>query len=149
MRKSLSTFGMIALLCVLASCRKARTDEERRVTEVAEEKAQATTLTSAVLEAGVDDEARTQALRSEQLAYRDRLTSALDELDRDLAKARADARQGKGREDHLNQLRGRRETLKQHLDAIDRSTAQNWAALKATIDRDFQDEAASATGGAR
>jgi hypothetical protein len=142
MQKGTFILAFTAILAATSSCRT-RTEQDRRATEEAEAKAQAstTTLTSATVDASEDD-AEHVMLRREQLVYRARLEVALDALDHALLKARTHARAGK-----IKELQGRRETLKHHVDAIDRSTAQDWASVKAAIDRDLEHEAAKANTG--
>jgi hypothetical protein len=131
--------ALVVLVVALASaaCRTSAADQSaaRRATAEAEEKASETTLTSAAIEpreealADVDG-----ALREQQLDYRRRLQSALDALDA----GRADAK--KRGPAHAKVLDARREVLKRDLDALDRTTAQEWAALKARIDRDLREQ---------
>ena len=130
------TFLAFALL-LAASCRR---DEARResdrATEAAEKIAEAvseTTLTSADVPA---NEERLDTLRIEHDEYRRKLASALDVLDH---ASKQHGRRGPG---HAKMIAGRRETLKHWLDAIDRSTREDWPALKAKIDRDLEPELA-------
>jgi hypothetical protein len=114
-----------------------------RATAQAEEKAQEASLTSATLEA--DAQASTdEALRArdeliaafllEQSDYRSRLQRALDQLDAEIRHARP-ARRGEGR---VRDLRARRNLLKADLQAVDRSTEQDWATLRTKVERDLE-----------
>jgi len=144
----LVAFAFAALGMATIGCHR-RSDAVRReaeqATAEAEEKAQEATLTSAPLEA--KDEARetgddalrarsemVAAFRLEQSDYRGRLQHALDLLDGEVARARhtGDPRSGRG-----SALRARRALLKADLAAVDRSTEQDWATLRAKVERDL------------
>ena len=124
--------------------------QSEQATAEAEEKAQETSLTGAALEAKdasreEGDEAlrargeMVAAFRLEQSDYRGRLQHALDLLDGEVARARhaAEARSGRG-----SALRARRALLKADLVAVDRSTEQDWATLRAKVERDSRDREA-------
>lgn len=120
MRLVLALFPFVLCGCRAdAGERRAAEQATRDAERIAEQTAE-TTLASATIE--ID------ALRGEQRDYAARLVAALDELDRD-ARRRGTSVKG---------IVARRETLKGHLDAIDRTTAADWAALKAKIDRDLE-----------
>ena len=135
------------------ACRRSADGQQRvadKATEEAEEKASQTTLTSAEIGAAdgpnaPNEEAREAqeralreraeaitALRNEQHEYRGKLQRALDGLD-------AQRREAKKRgHHHVTAVDGRREVLKHHLDALDRTADTEWASLKARIDRDLK-----------
>jgi hypothetical protein len=113
--------------------------ESDRATAEAEAKAQEVTLTSAELESPAADarsSARTTgddemnaAFRLEQSDYRSRLQVALDQLDRAVLRTRPS-----------RDLRTHRALLKADLDAVERSTEQDWATLRTKLERDLESE---------
>jgi hypothetical protein len=112
-----------------------RREAGARATAEAEAKAQEVTTTSAAFElppAALDagDEALA-TLRDEQSEYRAKLEAELDAIDARLRSVPAKRRAA-------DPSFRRRAALKKHLDALDRSTAQDWPALKAKIDRDLR-----------
>lgn len=110
----------------------------QRATAEAEEKASETTLTSAAIEpAGETLTDVDSALREQQSDYKKRLSEALDALDARRAQAK---RRG---EAHVKLLDARRDVLKHDLESVDRTSDQEWAALKARIDRDLREQANS------
>lgn len=139
-----------------------RSDAERRASERAtanaEEIAQETTITSAAFDAdGGSAEERSQgaaagdadaqrargemvaAFRLEQSDYRARLEGALNQLDKAVARAKPNgARHGTAGEARTRELRERRARLKADLEAVDRSTEQDWATLRTRIERDLE-----------
>lgn len=129
--------GLVCVLVLAASCRRdeARREAER-ATEAAEKIAEAVSETTVTAAEIPGREEHLDTLRIEHDEYRRKLRGALDALDHE---AKQHARRGAG---HTKVIAGRRETLKHHLDAIDRSTREDWAALKAKIDRDLDTEAA-------
>jgi hypothetical protein len=150
MRRSVrSTLVTVAAALLAHGCSKTSEHERReaeRATSEAEQRASETSLTSATLE-GADDarEAEDAALREradmmaavrrEQLAYRATIREALDALDADLSAE--EGRDVGGR--HGDPRVARREALKEDLLALDASTGQDWATLKARIDRHLDD----------
>jgi hypothetical protein len=131
----------------LPGCRESAEDrrEAARATAEAEQAASQTTLTSATIDSKDETEAEGEALREQaeaivalrlsQRDYRAKLQGALDELD---AKRREAKQRGAA---HVAALDARRAVLKQDLRSLDRTTDQEWAALKAKIDRDLRDYA--------
>jgi hypothetical protein len=137
---------LAVLPCALGSaavqlgCR-GRTAEARReadrATAFAEERAQQTTITSAATERSDPEGARRYEARAELNAafnlersdYRARLEVALDQLDRAVQAPRASRRS--------SELRARRRLLKSDLEAVDRSTEQDWAPLRTKLERDL------------
>jgi hypothetical protein len=97
----------------------------------AEQRASQTSTTSA----DVASRSHTETVlvtRREQLQYRGKLAGALDELD---AK-RGDAR-NRGSAVRVAAIDGRRELLRNDLDALDRTTDAEWAGWKVKIERDL------------
>lgn len=155
--KSLTLVSLLAALATVAlsafgtACKKT-TDAERhesaKATAVAEDMAQEGSLTSAQLDTGASAQAArgtseeatranvaaNVAFQLEQSDYRRRLQRALDLLDREITRTGAVARQGEGR---LRELGTRRELLRKDLDAVDRSTDQDWATLRTKVERDL------------
>jgi hypothetical protein len=141
---ALATFAV--LLCALGvvaaqlDCRgraaEARREADRATVE-AEERAQQTTITSAVTERSGPEGARRNEARAELNAafdlersdYRGRLEVALDQLDRAVQASRVARRS--------SELRARRRLLKSDLEAVDRSTEQDWAPLRTRLERDL------------
>jgi hypothetical protein len=116
-----------------------------RATAEAEERAQEASLTSATFEPHADaEEASDEALRAkgetiaafrlEQSDYRGRLQRSLDQLDGEVLHARG----ARFREARIRDLRARRDLLKADLQAVDRSTAQDWATLRTKVERDLE-----------
>lgn len=115
-RVRLSLLAILVLVLGASGCRSAADRRAgERATAEAEHQARETTLTSATLETGHDDEHAAALLSAEKDEYRGTLRRRLDRLD------------------------GRRERLRQDLDALDRTTADDWAALKARIDRELRE----------
>lgn len=137
-----SSLVLPALLSALVAggCRGSAGERRagERATAEAEETASETTITNAVI-APLDDTRVTvsDAVREQRDEYRAKLQAALDALDAKRADAK---RRGTA---HLKLLEGRRDVLKHHLDALDRTTDQDWAALKAGIDRDLRESVIS------
>jgi len=129
------TFVAVSVVVTAFSCSACRkSSQETRATEEAELRASETTITSG--EVGDDDALREQAAtiagtRNDQLAYRAKLRDAIDELD---AKRRQAKRRGSV---HVKVVEARRDVLKHHLDALERTTDTEWGSLKAKIDRDL------------
>jgi hypothetical protein len=159
MRRSVRhTLVAVAAALSAHGCSKTTEQERReaeRATSEAEQRASETSLTSATLE-GADEarEAEDDALREradmmaavrrEQLTYRATIREALDALDADLS-----AEEGGGVGGRGDPRVARREALKEDLLALDASTGQDWATLKARIDRHLDDldaRPAEATG---
>ena len=153
MRRSqlLVALALAALGAATSACHRrsetARQQSEQATAE-AEEKAQEASLTAAALEAkdaaGAGEESdealrargeMVAAFRLEQSDYRARLQQALDLLDGEVARARhgGELRSGRG-----SALRARRALLKADLVAVDRSTEQDWATLRAKVERDSE-----------
>jgi len=132
--------SVMATALVSGACRKSAAEERReadQATMEAEQKASETSLTSAEVGEAQDRALREQAeaittARNEQLEYRGKLQAALDELD---VKRREAKKRGPS---YVKGVDARREVLKHHLDALDRTTDTEWAALKAKIDRDLK-----------
>lgn len=139
-----------ALAGASAGCHRT-TDAERRASEqataAAEDIAQQASLTSASLETEERQEARVQAneaargneetvaaFQLEQADYRTRLQRSLDLLDKDIAHPRATSVR---RDARMRDLRARRDLLKADLDAVNRSTEQDWATLRTKVERDL------------
>lgn len=164
--KSIVAVSVVLTVLSASACRKSAEEERReaqKATEEAEQKASQvsqTSITSAEIGASdgpraegageAEDEvrlARERALReqaeaiiaarNEQLAYRAKLQSALDQLD---AKRR-DAKKHGHVQVRVKAIDARRELLKHDLEALARTTDTEWAALKAKIDRDLKDHA--------
>ena len=156
MAKKILVASVVVTALFAGACRRKSSEEQLReaqqATAEAEQQASQvsqTTITSAEMEPreAQDEarEARDRALRehaeaitsarNEQLEYRGKLQAALDELDakRRVAKKRGDV--------HVKAVEARRDVLRHHLDALDRTTDTEWAALKARIDRDLKDHA--------
>lgn len=135
--------AVVLLALVAGGCRRSAAEQRAadRATAEAEERASETRITSAPIMAGEGVRAAVgDALHAQQLEYRERLQRALDALDarRAEAKRRSAA--------HLKLLDGRREVLKHHLDALDGTTDEDWAALKARIDRDLREQGSGSQG---
>ncbi len=123
--------------------------QSEQATAEAEEKAQEASLTSAALEA--KDEAREAgeeaqrangemiaAFRLEQSDYRGRLQRALDLLDGEMVRVRRPGDLGGAQVPRrASDLQARRLMLKADLVAVDRSTEQDWATLRAKVERDL------------
>lgn len=153
--QQLLSVGVISTMLVGGACKRSAEDQRRvaeQATAEAEDKASQTTTTSAELDGKPDDQnvrdAQDRALReraeaitatrSEQLEYRGKLQKALDELD---AKRREAKKRGAI---HVKAVDARRDVLKHDLDAIDRTTDNEWAATKAKIDRDLREHSHAA-----
>ena len=113
--------------------------ESDRATAAAEAMAQQATITSAEVDASATSggDETSAAFRLEQSDYRRRLQVALDQLDRAVlrsGRSRADAAPS-GR--HVHELRSRRALLRSDLEAVDRSTEQDWATLRTKLERDL------------
>lgn len=156
--QALMVVSVVSTALATGACHKSAAEERReaeQATNEAEQKAQQaseTSLTSAEIGNGSDaktseDEAREakdRALReqaeaitgarNEQLEYRGKLQGALDDLD---AKRREAKKRGAS---YVKAVDARREVLKHHLDALDRTTDTEWAGLKAKIDRDLKND---------
>jgi hypothetical protein len=132
-------FAFAAFALLAFACGK-RTEADARATDHAERvAAESDSVSSAELTGAAIDvetvEAREDALREqadaiaavrrEQLAYRSRIRAALDRVERELA-ARPSA-----------SARERRKMLANDLSALDRSTGQEWATIRARLDRDL------------
>lgn len=152
----------LASLLLLGGCRKSADEQQREAVEAtrrAEEKAREATLTSGILEqreaaAAEAQEAKDEALREqgeallalrrEQLKYRGRLQKRLDELDRALAVVRQEQllppERSRSTDPHTAALIAQREALTSSAAALERSTQQDWPALKARIDRELSTE---------
>lgn len=150
--KSFTLVGLVAaaLSAVGAVGCGRTTDADRRAsakaTAAAEDIAQEASLTSATLDATAGAEATSDrasrandevnaAFRLEQSDYRRRLRHALDRLDTELAPARAPARRS---EQRLQDLKARRELLRADLDAVNRSTEQDWATVRTKVAGDLE-----------
>jgi C4-dicarboxylate-specific signal transduction histidine kinase len=129
----LATLALLSALGVAASqagCRgrsaAARRDADRATAE-AETRAQEATITRAQLTAHgtTDDDEMSAAFYLEQSDYRSRLQVALDQLDRAIGHHRS------------RDLRARRRLLKGDLEAVERSTQQDWATLRTKLERDL------------
>jgi hypothetical protein len=149
--------GVVLLGCSLSlgaavGCHRTTTEAERRASEqataAAEEIAQEASLTSATLETEeqqlarekADEAARANsetiaAFQLEQADFRRRLQRALDVLDKEIAHPRGTATR---RDARVRELRGRRDLLKADLQAVDRSTDQDWATLRTKVERDLE-----------
>lgn len=143
--------GVVVTALSGVACRKSSEEQHReaqQATAEAEGKASQTTITSGEIGSDTEaseeaNEARDRALReraeaitttrNEQLAYRGKLQSALDRLD----KSRRDAKHHG--QSHVKAIDARREVLRHDLDAVDRTADTEWASLKAKIDRDLKD----------
>lgn len=141
-------YGLAAL-----SCRdRARDDAE--LTADAESAARRTTLTGGSLPGATRDAARDEtleAVRAEQVEARGRLATEIDRIDAQLAAVRTDLerdaagvspaarRTAATREEReaARKLLQRRELLEGDMNAIERSTAQDWPTLRAKLDRDL------------
>ena len=125
-------------LSLASGCREnaeAERRESARANATAEAIAQKTSVTS-ISSATCDevDEGKiVAAFQLEQGDYRARLRTALDALDKDVARARPPGRH----DDAVKALRDHRLLLKVDLDAVDRSTELDWATLRAKVDRDL------------
>lgn len=128
-----------------AGCGRAREAERRaseRATALAEDIAEETSLTSAAVADDASERASREreraeivaALRLEQSDYRRRLQRALDHLDESIARPLGASTRRAAR---TRELRARRDLLKGDLDALNRSTAQDWATLRARVERDL------------
>lgn len=129
-RVPLHALALVVASAVVAAAGCRRAGGDAHVTAEAEERAGEATLTSGVLDtpgADVDPHAR-----DERADYRARLEAALDALDA----RRPDAvRRGAA---YVAALEGRRDVLKSDLEALDRATDLDWAALRARVDRDLR-----------
>lgn len=123
----------LALVVAAGGCH-GTSDSERRATTEAEQQASETTITNAVIDASESVEADALAeTRRQQLEYRYRLQTALDQLDT----RRKDAK--KRGADHVKLVDARRAVLRKDLDALDSSNDDDWASLKQKIDRDLRE----------
>lgn len=130
----------LAALAVVGACRTSAEEKQRQATAAAEEEARETTLTSATIDADAGAGANGDALRArseaivafrrEQSEYRARIRERLDATDRALARART--KHGAGDVSDLEATRG---DLASDLEAIDRSTEEDWATLRPRLDR--------------
>lgn len=144
---------LLAVLAVLAGtqigCHQTSEAERRasdEATAVAEEKASETTLTGAIITTTDTRDADTKAqelrandeivaaFRLEQGDFKKRLRHALDTLDKGIAHGR---RVTPNAADAGRALRDRRDLLKADLEAVERSTAENWATVRTKVDRDL------------
>jgi hypothetical protein len=130
---------MLIAVAIMLGCqdREAARRESAKATATAEQIASGETLTSATVERWQGDadggrDPLSAAFRLEQADYRLRLQRALDRLDAELA-------HGKEPRDEvwLEELRERRSLLKADLEAVDRSTHQDWATLRTKVDQDL------------
>ena len=135
---SIVIVGALAVAVAGAGCHGRSASVRRasdQATAEAEAKAQETTITSAELDqtaAGArttGDDEMNAAFRLERSDYRERLQVALDQLDRAVLRTRPS-----------RDLRTRRAVLKSDLDAIERSTEQDWATLRTKLERDLDTE---------
>jgi hypothetical protein len=141
--KALVAVTVVATALPGVACRRASDEHRRdakRATAEAEETASKTTITSGELVGsdGTDQSGRAEAMtatRNEQLEYRRKLGTALDDLD---AKRRDAKKRGRV---HVRAIDAKRDVLKHHLVALDRTTDAEWASLKGKIDRDLADHA--------
>lgn len=137
-------FAAAALgLLAAAGCQKDSAAARRASAEAtaeAEEKAQEVSLTSATMEPEADaqnasgeamraNDELIAAFRLEQSDYRSRLQRTLDQLDAEVRHPRGARR--------ARDLRARRDLLKADLEAVERSTEQDWATLRTKVERDL------------
>lgn len=155
--------AILAVGAADAACKKSYESERREAAEATAKaekearEAQQVTITSGTYEPNAEEKAneaedealRQQAeaiatLRREQLDYRGRLQKEIDELDRTIADVRQTIEGTNGKkstakdEAKASGLLKRRELLRSDIDAIDRSTSDDWPATKGRIDKDLK-----------
>lgn len=147
MRSKVAVLAALSLLVLASGCR--RREAEERANAQAEHIAQETTLTSGEIERdeGTDETLRKRAedlaaFRRDQIEIQGQLQKDIDHIDAEVASLRSaiEARGPAASHDdsaRLHALLGRRELLKQDLDAMDRSTADDWPRLKSRISHDL------------
>jgi hypothetical protein len=119
----------VAAMALVLAC--SRSGEEQRATMEAEQRASQISTTSA----DVASRSQTDTVvvtRREQLQYRGKLAGALDDLD-----AKRDDARKRGGAVRVAAIDGRRELLRNDLDALDRTTDAEWGGLKVKIERDL------------
>ena len=142
---SVAALGVLAVAVSVVGCHGRSASVRREgdlATAEAEAKAHEVTLTSAELDSSgrptglppsgassAADNEMNAAFRLEQSDYRARLLVRLDQLDRAVLRARPGS-----------DLRARRALLKSDLDAVNRSTEQDWATLRTKLERDLGPE---------
>ncbi len=125
----------VCLVAVATGCRR-RDDEQARANAQAERIAQESTVTSGTLDRvdGFDETLRSRAeglaaFRREELDYRRKLEDEIDALDRRASLETDGARK-------ITSV-ARRDVLVKDIDAVERSTQQDWPSVKAGLDRDL------------